>query len=99
MNAAIIWIKPIASTGLDPTRSAEELHPMQCRLWQLSGERARGAIGIFTSGVYKCRFRVSRSADPGIVPGWRARDMQGAEYEVRAVVNRMGLYDITLERS
>lgn len=72
---------------------------MQCRLWQLTGERASRVIGVFTATVWKCRFRVSAADDPGIAAGWRARDEDGNMYEVRAVVDRNGLYDITLERA
>jgi len=80
-------------------RDHSETDEISVKAWlkQLSGERALTVLGQLTTKAYKCRFR-GNDLEHEVAVGWRVRDGDGHEYEVKGVVRTGGLYDLMLER-
>jgi len=88
-------------TGEDLQRDRSETDEITVRAWvkQLSGERALTVLGQLTTKAYKSRFRKPRELDQEVAVGWRVRDEEGNEYEIRGVVRTGSLYDLLIERT
>ncbi len=93
----VLWTPPLASQDKDPARGDDMSFTVTAHLWQLTGERMAMVTGVFTTQIWKCRFRDKSHTRPQIAAGWRA-ETGGKRFTVNAVVIRPnGLYDITLE--
>ncbi len=94
----LTFYAPTATAGRNAERGDRREIKLCVWLHQISGERAMNVLGTFAARAYKCRFRAPTSLTVSIAPGWRAVDAANHEYDVRAVVENRGLYDLTLER-